>query len=369
MIGYCIPTHNRQERLAQTLDAIAALGPHNACVVVVDNASDQAPDLPARLASGLPVRLVRLEQNLGAAARNRAVEAMPHSVQWFVMLDDDSHPTDLGIVNAIEHAPRDAAAIMADIHLPGQGRRESGGLPEVFVGCGVAIRREAWNDAAGAHGPGYDPEFGYYAEEYDLAARFLMSGWRIVFDPIFRVDHHKVHAGRDIDRILERLVRNNAWVMQRYAPADQLAERLEEIRTRYGAIARKEHALDGYGRGIEEMERSIGAQRRTPMARSIWERFIGMPGARLAAERAAAGGVRTARLIGRGKNDWVIERALQEQSIGVVSDPLGTADVELVGTLSPGPMLDVLERSPDAIAPDYSIGRWVRSCLLSPVAA
>src|SRR5258706_488360 len=82
-----------------------------------------------------------------------------------------------------------------------------------FAGGGVAIRRDAFLDLGG-----YDPSFGYYAEEYDLAARMLLAGFRIQFDRWFRVEHHKVWLNRSMDTILAHLVRNNGWVAQRYAP-------------------------------------------------------------------------------------------------------------------------------------------------------
>ena len=96
------------------------------------------------------------------------------------MLDDDSAPSSLGHLNAIADAGRLTAAISAEIWLAGEQdssvasaqrtQRESGGLPEVFTGCGVAIRREAFLEARG-----YDHSFGYYVEEYDLAAKLLLE--------------------------------------------------------------------------------------------------------------------------------------------------------------------------------------------------
>ena len=338
-IAYVLPTRNRPERVAQTLDALASLGPHDAQVIVVDNASDETPDLPRELASGLPVTLLVRDRNEGAAARNAGAEASDRSCDWIVMLDDDSHPRDLGHLAALGEAPADVLAVSADIHLPACGRRESGGLPEVFIGCGVAIRRAAF-----CYSGGYDPSFGYYAEEYDLAARLIMAQGRVRFDPRFVVDHHKVEAGRNMDLILARLVRNNGWIARRYAPNDQIrrAEQRETIR-RYRAIAEKESALFGYAEGLIELKRTRHRQPNTPMAMACWRRFTGFAHATHALQRAhAARRFSTAAIVDEGKNAWVVRHALDGLGVRLVGPD--QAEALVIGTMSPGPMLDALER-------------------------
>ena len=74
----------------------------------------------------------------------------------------------------------------------------------LFIGCGVAVRREAFRALGG-----YDTAFNYYAEEYDLAARMILAGGRVAFEQDFRVTHAKDARGRNMDLILARLVRNN----------------------------------------------------------------------------------------------------------------------------------------------------------------
>ncbi len=342
MISYIIPTRDRPERLALTLGALGALRGHGddgAEVVVVDNASRFPAAAPERLANGIAVRVIRRETNEGAASRNVGVRAADPHADWIVMLDDDSYPADTGFVRRLRSAAPDIAAVSADIFLPGLARREVGGLPEVFIGCGVAIRRRVFLELGG-----YDPAFGYYAEEYDLAARMLRSGYRVHFDPWFRVEHHKVAIGRDMDVILERLVRNNGWIMERYAPPGARRERLRETRRRYRQIAIKERAIGGYGRGLVELRRSIRAQARTPMPGPIFDRFTGLAHARAAlGEWFAAERFGTAALVEEGKNAWVVRRALAELGVREVAGP-EDAEALVIGTMSPGPMLDALTR-------------------------
>ena len=143
MISYLLPTRNRPGTLRVTLDALGRLpaADHEPAgggqVVVVDNASEPAVTVPEKLANGLAVVLVRLEENLGASARNAGARAARG--EWVVMLDDDSHPLDTGHVTVLTQAPSDVVAVGAEIRLPG-GLREVGGLPEVIVGCGAAVR-------------------------------------------------------------------------------------------------------------------------------------------------------------------------------------------------------------------------------------
>ena len=369
MLSFILPTRNRPDRLLATLEALGSLTlDHPAEVVIADNASDQPVRVPETLANAIAVKVLHLDHNAGAAARNAAVAASSPETDWLLMLDDDSHPVETvepfrDTLARLRALPPEKAAVMADIHLPAHGCRESGGLPEVFIGCGVAIRKEAFistgtkpfsphtTPGAGAFSPhsppGYDPTFGYYAEEYDLAARFLARGFSITFDPAFRIDHHKVNQGRDMDLILERLARNNGWVMQRYAPSSVRRAMLREQRTRYRRIAEKEDALAGYARGLTELRRTIGEQCRTPLLRTTWDRFTGLAHARAAINLAwREQPFSSVALVEPGKNAWAVERALAEtcHEAGIPRTTPDNAEAIVIGTLSPGPMLDGLAR-------------------------
>jgi GT2 family glycosyltransferase len=340
MISYLLPTRNRPERLETTLGALAELSgarheAHGGAeIVVVDDASDAPARLPDR-AGDLPVRLIRLDEPRGAAARNDAVRVARGD--WIVMLDDDSWPLDHGHLDAIAGAVSDVAAIGAEIIL-GEGRREDGGLPEVFVGCGAAVRRSAFLDAGG-----YDPAFHYYAEEYDLCAKLLLAGWRIVHDWRFRVRHEKVAEGRDMNLILRRLVRNNGWVMQRYAPDAEHTAALEEVVRRYGRIAEREGARYGYQQGLDELMSTLDEQPRTPMSAALWERFTGRAHARHALSRESMAPDARVAVVDEGKNAGEVRSALADLGCADIVDER-FAEVLVVGTLSPGPMVDAWQR-------------------------
>lgn len=354
MISYILPTRDRSERLRLTLEALGSLRGHeDGEVIVIDNASRTRPSLPARLANGLLVRLIASDTNVGAACRNAAAEASDERSEWIVMLDDDSHPTDTGYLRRLGRMDPEVGAVSSDIYQPGLAQRESGGLPEVFVGCGVAIRRKVFLELKG-----YDAALGYHAEEHDFAARMIHAGYRVVFDPWFRVEHHKAGAGRDGDGVMARLVRNNGWILERYAPESVRRAMLRDLRRRYRIVARREGTLRGCRDGLWELKRTIRQQERRPMPRELFERFTGLSYAREAigaamAERAFA----SARVVDEGRSGWVVRKALAELRIRVVNEPddgtrrtrdtaggAGVDEVLVIGTMSPGPMLDAYER-------------------------
>jgi GT2 family glycosyltransferase len=341
MISYLLPTRNRPEALSATLDALGDLSVHahervgGAEVIVVDNESDPPVELPSGLANGMPVNVIRQDVNAGAAARN--VGAALANGDWLIMLDDDSQPLDVNHLWVIEEADEDVAAIGAEIRLPGGGR-EDGGLPEVIVGCGAAVRREAFLEVEG-----YDPTFGFYAEEYDLCAKFLLAGWRIVHDLRFRVLHRKVANGRDMNRILRNLVRNNGWIMHRYAPKERLAGALNMVISRYGGIAKREGAMAGYERGRQELEATIDEQPREPMRQEVFDCFTGLAHVRETLQRTPfiTDETRVA-VVDEGKHAWTVHQTLDE--LHAIPATERKADAHVIGTLSPGPMLDAWER-------------------------
>lgn len=346
MISYIVPTRDRPDELARTLGRIGHIAEHDrrlpnhepAEVVVIDNGSRFVPVVPTSLPNGVSVRMIVLDSNHGAASRNLGATRAHADSDWLIMLDDDSHPIDGRFIATLRQAERDVGIVTADIYLPGQNRREDGGLPEVFVGCGAAIRRDLF-EALG----GFDKNFEYYVEEYDLSARVIAAGHRVLFDPRFRIDHHKSPGGRDMNRIVSLLTRNGCWVMQRYAPDSERRAQLREVRRRCRLIADLEQAREGYGRGLEAVRATLGTQPRTPMSRVLFDRFTGLWHAREALRRAHENRpFRTAAVVARGKNAWVVDRVLIELGVEVVHAE--QAEAMVIGTMSPGPMLDAIER-------------------------
>ncbi len=343
MISYIIPTRNRHEMLASTLQRLGSLPRHRAEVIIIDNASTQPAAADSVLPNGIPVQILHRATNEGTAARNVGARASDPSSSWLIMLDDDSYPLNTSFLANLATRTPSVAAVMADIHLPRLKKREDGGLPEVFIGCGVAIRRDAFLRCSG-----YDPAFGYYVEEYDLAAKLILKNYHIEFDPNFQVHHLKDNLNRDMNLICERLVRNNGWVMQRYSPEEVRRQQLREIRSRYRRIAAKENAIAGFSRGLIELRNTIQSQTRRPMTTRQFERFIGLSAAREGLSAAfARSPFHSATLVNEGKNASVIRAAMYDLGIRESLD----GEARIIGTMSPGPMLDAAQAHSDWIAP------------------
>ena len=342
-VSLIIPTRNRPAELGRTLERCGrlesgALGPA-AEAFVVDNASKPPASVPTRLANGVPVRPLRLGHNAAAAARNAAAAAA--GGDWLVMLDDDSAPLpSTRFVEVLQGLPSDVAAVGGDIALAGGGR-EAGGGPEIVVGCGCAFRRDVFLAVGG-----YDPSFEFYAEEADLCVRLLAAGYRVVHDQRLRFLHEKTVTGRDFGGILRRLVRNNRWLLRRYAPEALEADLAAAMLTRYHGIAEREQVTDAWHAGVAEAEAGLSGQPDRRVAPAVWNRFTGEAAVRTTLAEALTPG-EPARLVAAGKGADVVAAVLN--ALGCPVRP--GADRAVVATTAPGPMLDAAEAHPRAVLP------------------
>lgn len=351
-LDFVIPTRDRHDELARTLAILAGApaeriggGPRGGRprVIIVDNGSDppvaeSISEGGAACANGLRIEVIRLEENLGAAARNIGAEAS--DAEWVVMLDDDSAPVGGDLVRTLGALPAGVAAYGAQIRLPGGGR-EAGGLPEVVIGCGCAYRREVFLGVGG-----YDALFDYYAEEYDLCAKLIREGHAVVHGMGVVVEHRKAAGGRDFGRILYRLVRNNVWVAARYAPLAERDPVIGALLERYERIAAKEGVPDAFERGRDDALATLGDQAFTPLDADGWRRFTGEAAvADHLIRKLVDRGTSRVRLVEPGKGEDSLGRVLAAHGVGV--DDL--AQTRVIGTLSPGPMLDAHDRDPGAL--------------------
>ena len=141
-----VATRNRPDRLTATA------AHHRASVIVVDNGSDDPIRLPG-------ADVVRLDANLGAAARNVGVERA--RTPFVAFADDDSYwaPGSLARAAALLHAHPRAALRSSEVRVGPAGRLDpvsaamaaaplctpSGAAgPSVlgFLACAVVVRRD-----------------------------------------------------------------------------------------------------------------------------------------------------------------------------------------------------------------------------------
>jgi GT2 family glycosyltransferase len=188
-----IATRNRRDELAHTLRRLGAL-PERPEIIVVDNAStDGTPDAVAR--DFACVRVVELERNRGAVARNIGVQEA--RTPYVAFSDDDSWwepgalETAAGLLDAYprlgliaarplvgdERRPDPIADRMRDSPLPSDDRLPG---PAVlgFLGCAAIVRRTAFLEVGG-----YSDVLFFVGEERLLAYDLAAAGWGLSYVP------------------------------------------------------------------------------------------------------------------------------------------------------------------------------------------
>jgi hypothetical protein len=223
-------------------------------------------------------------------------------------------------------------------------KHETGGLPGVFIGCGAGIRRDVFLELGG-----YSADYEFYVEEYELCCRLWQCGWRVRTFADIVVTHERVETGRDMNRLLRLLVRNNLWLWRRYAPIGRRDRLIEETIDRYAKIAEKEGAVAGYEAGLREAERREGSAPGRPLSESEFMRLYGLDHAQEIIERAASRRrIACVAFFGWAKGaEQLLEcvEALGLRFWGVWTDETPAdrldADAVLPGTLSPGTCIDL----------------------------
>ncbi|BBH70856.1 glycosyl transferase [Actinoplanes sp. OR16] len=226
-----VATRNRRDRLFETLPE------HRAPVILVDNASDDGG--PEEIASAFPsVEVVRLGENIGAAARNEGVRRA--GTPYVAFADDDSYwsPGSLARAAALMGAHPRVGLLSARVLIGAEGRIDpvseamaaapiggASGVPGPkilgFLSCAVVVRREAFLAVGG-----FEPRLFVYGEESLLAMDLAAAGWELRYAPELVVRHFPLPAGRDRgarrriearNRMLTALLRRPAGVVARTA--------------------------------------------------------------------------------------------------------------------------------------------------------
>lgn len=220
LLSIVILTFNRASELRSTLRQLSAL-PETPDIVIVDNAStDETAEMASR--EFPQANLIRLRQNIGAAARNFGVRAV--QTRYVAFCDDDSWWAAGSLEKAVEILEGHArvAAICARILLGPDNREDpicrvlaesplpSHGLPGRsllgFIACATVVRREPYLEAGG-----YEQKFFVGGEEELLSLDLVSNGWHVVYIPEMTVHHHpspqRDNPGRQII-----VIRNALWV-------------------------------------------------------------------------------------------------------------------------------------------------------------
>lgn len=199
-----IPTHNRPDRLARCLRALAAQERQPDEIIVVDDGSTP-PVAVADDASGATVKLIRNDPPLGAAAaRNRGWRAT--SADYVLFTDDDCRPAQAWVASMLAAARSDGILVGRTLPDPDDGTEHSPFDRSVriercdggYLTCNVLYPRWALERTGG-----FDERFRLLGEDTDLGQRALQAGCNGQYVPEALV-LHAIEHGSLRDRLRER---------------------------------------------------------------------------------------------------------------------------------------------------------------------
>lgn len=260
--AYVIVTHNRRQRLIQTLTHLYTHthAPTDTWqTIVVDNAStDGTADAVLDRFSDT-IELIKLSDNIGMPARNIAIKRT--AAQYIVILDDDSYPIDDAVIRSIDYMddhPR-VAAVVGRAILP-DGRAEASAMPSMMIGCATCIRKSAL-DEVGL----FDPTLFIQAEEHDLSFRLLNAGHSIKRFEDIKYHHEKHPAARSSSLTTRMDLRNNLVIVRRYLPQPIRAIYRRDWTQRYVAIARHSGNTQSAIDAITDLRHIRANEKSTPL--------------------------------------------------------------------------------------------------------
>ncbi|MBV9355727.1 MAG: glycosyltransferase [Chloroflexi bacterium] len=216
-------THNRLTELIQTIERLLGLAAQPP-IVVVDSASTDGTAAAVRGRFPVPrVQLVRVEENLGAAARNIGVRRA--ETPYVAFCDDDSiwESAGLGLAADLLDAYPRVGLVTGAVLVGPAGRRDpvsdvmaASPLPGApgcpghgvlgFVACAAVVRREPFLAAGG-----FERRMFVGGEEELLALDLASAGWFLQYLDVPFV-HHEPSPRRDRRGRRRIVARNRLWV-------------------------------------------------------------------------------------------------------------------------------------------------------------
>ncbi|OQQ38382.1 glycosyltransferase family 2 protein [Prescottella equi] len=244
-------TYNRRDELRRTLRAMTSL-PDAAPIVLADNGSSDGSAAMAE-AEFPDVTVVRLPRNLGATARNIAVEQV--STPYVAFCDDDTvwQPGALTTAaDVLDEYPGLATVTgrclveptltedpltpeLRNSPVPGPDWMPGPTLLGIMAGL-TMIRRRAFHEVGG-----FEPRMWLGGEEELLALDLAAAGWWMCWREDV-VIHHRPSTSRDARRRRQLGIRNTLWTLWLRRPVRSALRRSTQIvrsapADRYTALA------------------------------------------------------------------------------------------------------------------------------------
>jgi GT2 family glycosyltransferase len=275
-VSIAILNYQRRDALRQALEA-ARRQRHPVEILAVDNASTDGSAEMVR--EEFPdVRLVRLPENIAAAARNVGVAAAKGEIVFtldndvrFTTTDDVSHA-----LAVFERHPRTALVNFMIVGPDGRlsardwchprdpdiwGEREF--VTDYVLEGASACRREPFLAAGGYWAP-----FFIGHEGWDLGLRLLEAGHELRYTPTVRVRHLVDTSVRPSSRIYYTFTRNAVWVALRNLPAPAAVVSMTRDLALMGFASARAGELGAYRRGVRDALRGAPAALATRQALS-----------------------------------------------------------------------------------------------------
>jgi GT2 family glycosyltransferase len=216
-----VATYNRRDEMLRTLERLTRL-PERPHVIVVDNGS--ADGTADAVVKHFPdVGVIRLPNNIGAAARNHGI--VKADTPYVALCDDDTWwaPGSLRRAADILDAHSRMAVVTARVVVEPRGTEDpicrrmaesplppAGSLPGRpimgFLAGASMVRRGAVLEVGA-----FEPRFFLGGEEGLVAIDLATKGWALAYLPDITV-YHAPSPNRDIRRRRRDLIRNGLWL-------------------------------------------------------------------------------------------------------------------------------------------------------------
>lgn len=197
-------------------------------LILLDNASTDNSIEQVTQRFGDRVEILRLDQNIGPVARNRAM--LTRDETYVFVFDEDCRPEHPGTIRDVVRfmeENREFGALCFACYNPHLGIREYGhpgtiyrrALPNgAFEGMYVIGNGMCFRSSMIQTTEGYDERLLWGGEEYDLALELLYHDIPIAFHPDFLLIHHHAPRAHSSKRSWELDMRNNLWISFRRFP-------------------------------------------------------------------------------------------------------------------------------------------------------
>lgn len=215
-LAILIPTRNRPEILATTLDELRRAGMGDVALWVYDDCSTDADAIPRVVRTWSAAKVLRGSMRVGQAeGRNILMRAC--GKEFGLLIDDDSFPTDSTSLRNHLDSPRDprrAITTFQYLDVPTQRLSTSPylreGMARSFQGGGSLFHIPTILGLGG-----FRSFFIYGYEEPELSMRIRMNGLQIWYDPDVVVHHNHFETPNECrdDREYDYLYARNSILM------------------------------------------------------------------------------------------------------------------------------------------------------------